>query len=131
MSHSSPHKAQLEPLSALAAVLAITMAISLYAGVYANALPHRTETAPATATTDRVVHALSTGGVIDPTRLSRPTITATVPASMSVAVTLYTDEYRWSIGATPPDHATRTVRTVPIRVAGTISVGQLRVVIWS
>lgn len=118
-------------MSALAAVLAITMVLSLYAGVYDDTIPTRTDEPSVASTTDRLLHALTTGAVIDPTALTHATIDAAIPESIAVAVTVYTHHHRWSVGPTPPDHATRTVRTVPVRVEGEVHIGHLQVVVWT
>jgi len=128
MSRSSD-RATTEPLAALVAMFAIAAGLTLYSGVLDTALVSSTSDHNlATATADDVERRLTTGGVVDPDRLSDSL--AAIPDGYEGNVTL-TAEGRFSVGPTPPEDADRAYRTVSVVLGpATVRRGRLRVSVW-
>jgi len=122
-------RGQLSPTAALVAVATIGMGISLYATVFAGAvpLPDRNVAEP---TLERVHSTVVTAGVADPSRLEQAK--GNGPDGYRLRVSLRLESQRWTAGPTPPangvDAAGRqaAVRTGP----GRVRTGRLRVVVW-
>lgn len=131
MPHSPRRRAQLEPIAALAAVLAVTTVLGIYAGVFTATTAQPSSAAPIEPTLQRVVHTLSNGGVVDPARLTDSVLAPVVPVQILLNVTLRTDEAQWTIGPTPPPEAARATRPVPVTVERTVTIGRIRVVVWT
>lgn len=125
----SSDRGQVEPLAALAAVLAVSAGLVVYAGVLDEAIPEQPESETPTTILDSVHRSLQTAGVASPDRLA--TAAATVPDGWQANVTLSAGGQRWHRGPEPPDGADRATRRVSVRVAPKqIEPGQLRVVVW-
>ena len=123
-------RGQVEPLAALAAVLAVGIALVLYADALSVASPSPTDPGVANATLDPVQDELSEGAVANPDRISSAAETG--PAGHRVNVTLSAGDRSWSAGPTPPPETEEASRPTSVRVAaGRIEPGQLRVVVWT
>jgi hypothetical protein len=125
-----PGRAQVEPLAALAAVFAVCVGLTLYAGVLSSVTPG-TSRDLAEPTLDRVHDRLSTGGVGVPARLD--TAAHAGPDGYDLNVSLTADDRRWTLGPSPPPGVADTAsRSTGVRVAaGRVRPGRLRVVVWS
>ncbi|WP_276260940.1 DUF7285 family protein [Haloglomus litoreum] len=124
-------RGQVEPLAALAAILAVTAGFGLYTGALHAAVPTPAEPGLAPTALDAVAGAASDPtGVVDPERLS-PALAAG-PDRKLVNATLDAGRRRWTVGPPVPDDARDRARrrvavdTGPNRTA----VGTLRVVVW-
>lgn len=130
-SRASLRRGQVEPLAALAAVFAVTVALGLYAGALQSASPPVAEPDPAPPALDAVAGAASDAtGVLDPGRLA-PALGA-APDDRRVNATLTADGRQWRVG--PPTPATvsgRAGRRVAVATApNRTAVGRLRVIVW-
>jgi hypothetical protein len=130
MSPSSA-RATAEPLAALVAVFAVTLGVSLYAGVLDDAFgtldDDRNIAAP---TADAVEQRVTSTGIVQPERLSGGL--SAVPANYhgNATVTATTGE-RWSTGREPPNSADTETRTVSVQVGpGSVRRGTLTVRVW-
>jgi hypothetical protein len=123
---SSGDRGYVEPVVALAAVLAVSAGLTVYVGT----LGETSATADrerATTILDSVVGDARTLGVLGPESLAVPE----TPVGLSVNLTLETSSMRWARGKTPPPTADRTDRRVSVRVApGSVEPGRLRVTVW-
>lgn len=145
-SAAPPSRGQVEPFAALAAVLAVGLAISLYAGVLADAAPGASDRTVAETTLDRVARSASDGSVVVPDRI--PEALAVTPDGYRVNVTLAAGGTTLRAGPTPPESADltqpesadptqpesadRATRRVSVRLApGNVRPGRLTVVVWS
>mgnify|MGYP000388474981 CR=1 FL=1 len=128
MSRSSA-RAATEPLAALVAVFAVTAGLALYAGTLDDTLAGVAgERDVAGPTADAVERRLTTGGVVDPARVSGSL--SAVPSGYEGAVTLRA-ERRWSAGPTPPAGADTDNRTVSVALGpATVRRGRLTVAVW-
>lgn len=124
MSRSSD-EGQTEPLSALVAVAAVCLALSLYAGLVDDRLP--TESGPDPAVTlERVVDDIAPAGVAVPGRLG----VLTGPSARR-NVSLAVANRSWTVGPTPPPDASTARRPIPIaRGPARVTAGRLRVSVW-
>lgn len=117
-----------EPIAAIAAVFAVGVGLTVYAGGLQGALaPDSGDTAVAETVLSEIAANASTMGVLDPSavRTGRP------PAGWSANVTLSTREGRWQTGPTPPARADSATRRVSVRLApGTVRPGRLTVEAW-
>lgn len=127
---SSSDRAQVEPLAALAAVFAVGVGLSLYAGALDATLPQLTserEVAPAAA--DRVLDEASTGAAVEPP-LGEP-VTAARPTGYELNATLGTGDATWTGGPPVPDRAECERRDVSVHVEpGRVRPGSLEVCVW-
>lgn len=129
-------RAQVEPVAALVALLAVGAGLGLYAVALEEAAPDR-ERDPATTTLDRVEREATVSGVVDPERL-------TIPAGVARGATTVRAELRaagrsWRVGESgavegsdrrSTRNRTEATRAVTVRVAPGENVrGTLRVVI--
>lgn len=122
-------RGQVEPLAALAAVLAVTAGMVVYADVLDERVPTTSDRDVAETTVERVATTLRTTGVADPGRLD--TARATIPAGWTGNLTLRAGGKRWTRGPTPPAESQRATRRLSVAVAPMeLRPGQLRVVIW-
>ncbi|MDS0220680.1 hypothetical protein NDI54_04855 [Haloarcula sp. S1AR25-5A] len=130
MSPSSA-RATTEPLAALVAVFAVTLGMSLYAGVLDDAFRTLDDDRNiATPTADTVEQQVTSAGIVQPERLSMglDTMPANYHGNATVATT--TGE-RWSTGREPPNSADTETRTVSVRVRpGSVHRGTLTVRVW-
>jgi len=122
-------KGQVEPTAALAAVFAVCVGVSLYAGVLHGALPGPGERAVATQAVDRVHEQASTAGVVRPGKLDRAP--AAAPAGHRLNATLTVGERRWRVGPAPPAAADGATRRVSVHLGpASVRPGRLGVVLW-
>jgi len=130
MSRSSARRAQVEPVAAVVAVLALCLAVAAYGAVSAGVLPERTSTAPAERVLDDAVDAATPAGsvVVSPSHLSE----SVAPAGYDATLRLTAGERSWTAGpAEPPSDAASATRRVPVRVAnGDARPGRLTVEVW-
>jgi len=128
MSRSSA-RAATEPLAALVAVVAVSTGLALYAGVLEDSIDRATgERDVAGPTADAVERRLTSGGIVDPDRVSGAL--SAVPAGYEGNVTL-TAERRWTVGPSPPPSADTDERTVSVALGpATVRRGRLRVAVW-
>ena len=128
MLRSSARRGQVEPLAAIAAVFALGVGLTVYAGALTDALPGGSEPSvqPTLGSAERAV---SDGGVVDPGRLTAAR--AATPDGHRLNATLETDERRWHLGPTPPGTARNGTARVSVRTApGRVRPGRLTVRIW-
>jgi len=122
-----------EPVAALVALIAVGMALSLYAGALDDATPDRNRDRAALLF-EEVYDDVVSGGVVHPTRLTVPNES---PPKVDVGVALVTRNDSWTAGivnTTRPFPETADVATgaVSIRVGpGETRAGELRVVVRS
>jgi|AntRauMinimDraft_4_1070384.scaffolds.fasta_scaffold00237_21 hypothetical protein len=126
-------RAAVEPIAALVAVLAVGAALGLYTVALSDATPE-TERPSAEAALDRIEPDVTTGGVVDPTRLND------IEFRFATALELTADGERWRVdsGDGAPESATAqplgsvavAERTVTVRVDPGRNVrGTLRVMV--
>ena len=116
----SSGRGQVEPVAALAAVLAVCVGLSIYAGVVDDVAfggGDRSAAPDATArqVADAVADAARSSGALVPDRLVEALDTG--PAGYRVNATLRTADRRWAAGPTPP------ARTRSARIRVTARVG--------
>ena len=129
MSRSSARRGSVEPIAAVAALLAVTAGLGLYAGVLDDARPE-TDRDVATPTLDRVYDRTSELAVVVPDGIDAARRAG--PDGYRVNVTLWADGRRWTAGPEPPARADRASRSVSVRLApGRLRAGRLRVEVWS
>ncbi|WP_049934092.1 DUF7285 family protein [Halarchaeum acidiphilum] len=129
MSRSSG-RAQVEPTAALAAVLALTLALGIYASAYA-AVPTGNAASPASSASAlaALTDALGTG----------PTSPAAVRAAVrdldsegSLNATLRTPTRVWAVGPPRPPRTRVASAALPVRVApDRVRPGRLSVAVWT
>jgi len=135
MSRSSG-RAQVEPLVALAAVLAAAVGMTLYAGVvdgYLDSTERRSAVESTTHLTqqaaDRVAGGARVDGSLRPERLAAGADAG--PAGYRVNATLRTRASRWRAGPTPPAEAALASRRVSVHLGpGRVRPAVLRVRVW-
>lgn len=126
----SSDSAQVEPLAALAAVLAVGVALSLYAGAL--------ETAMLSLGSDREMASTAADRLLDETSgvaVVRPPIddaaTTARPAGHDLNATLRADERAWRVGPSLAGAADCERRRVSVRTApGAVDPGLLEVCVW-
>ncbi|MDQ2073107.1 DUF7285 family protein [Haloarcula sp. NS06] len=120
-----------EPVAALVAVFAVTLGVSLYAGVVDQAFGTLDDDRNiATPTADAVEQRLSSTGVVQPEGIDNAL--DAVPANYhgNATITATTGE-RWSGGRESPSNADTETRTVSVRVGpGAVRRGTLTVRVW-
>lgn len=123
-------RGQTEPLAALAAVFAVTIGLSLYAGVLDDALTGPPDRNIADSTLDRIERTVAPTGVAVPTRLDDAMEQA--PDGHRLNVTLAADGHVWSAGPVPPNATVdRASARLAVEVTPTVvPPGELRVVTW-
>ena len=132
-------RAQAEPVVALVALFAVSMGVSLYAGVLDDvSTTVGVDRDVATPTLERAHDATTTAGVIDPHALGRSL--AVGPDGYDLNVTVRGANRTWHAGPPAPTRTSRTssetsdsaTRLASVRVApGRVRPGTLRVVVWS
>lgn len=122
----SSARGYVEPIAALAAVFALAVGLTLYAGTLQTATDGderriaRTALESLTQDGERL-------GVLRPDRLRA----ARVPAGWSANLTLVSPAGRWTTGEVPPADARRASKRVAVRLGpGDVRPGRLRVAIW-
>lgn len=122
-------RGQAEPFAALAAILAVSAGMVVYAGVLDEAVPGHPDDETPDEILDGVHDTLRETGVVDPGHLDAAV--ATVPDGWEANVTLTTERTRWQRGPTPPASPERATRRVSVQLSSQrIRPGQLRVVVW-
>jgi len=130
MARSSARKGQTEPVAALAAVVIVAAALSLYVGAFEATRPGSPERSPAEQAADRIERALTRGGIVDPGRLDRAL--AMRPEGYHCNVTLRYGTETGHAGPAAPETADRASRRVSIRTTGgSITPGRVEVAVWS
>lgn len=128
MSRSSASRGQVEPLAAVAAVFAVGVGLTMYAGALEDARPGGNDPAVQPAL-DSAERAVSEGGVVEPRRLSAALEAA--PEGHRLNATLETRGTRWQVGPTPPAIARNATARVSVRAApGEVRPGRLTVRVW-
>jgi hypothetical protein len=123
-------RGQVEPLAAIAAVLAVGAGLTLYAGAVDDVLGADSDRATADIVLDRGVDELSEAGVVEPAAIDRTRDIA--PAGWHVNVTVRAQGVDRSVGPTPPPHAERASERVGVRAGpGAVNPGRVRVVVWT
>lgn len=122
----SSARGYVEPVVALAAVMALGVGLTLYA----SALGAR-EQADGRQVAETVLESVSgqaeSLGVLRPGALR----SASVPPGWSANLTVVSPAGRWSTGGTPPPTADRARRRVTVRLApGVLRPGVLKVAVW-
>lgn len=129
MSRSWARRGQAEPLAALAAVLVLGIALSLYADALAFVEPAPTPGATADATLQAVRDAVHEDGAAVPARLS--TAVQAGPAGHEVNASLVAGGERWAAGPAPPTEGARADARTAVRLdRWTVTPGRLEVVVW-
>jgi hypothetical protein len=122
-------RAQTEPLAALAAVLAVTAGLTIYAGTLDRAVSPASDRRIAETTLQRVTTTIESTGVTEPSRLTAAD--DAIPDGWHGNVTLRTDDRRWANGPRPPSDSDSATRRLSVRVSPMeIRPGRLRVVVW-
>jgi len=129
MSRSRERRAQVEPVAAVVAVLALCLALVAYGAVGESVVPTPGASAPADQVLDDAVDAATPPGsvVVSPSRLE-----AVAPAGYETGVRLVAGERTWTAGASdPPPEAASASRRVPVRVGpDDVVPGRLTVEVW-
>ncbi|MFC7134142.1 MULTISPECIES: DUF7285 family protein [Salinibaculum] len=125
----SSGRGQVEPLAALAAVLAVSAGLVIYADTLEEAVTPAPERETPEVILDGVERTLEEAGVVDPARLE--SAMAALPSGWHGNLTLRAGGKQWSRGPTPPSDADRATARVSVRIApAKVRPGQLRVVVW-
>jgi hypothetical protein len=132
MSRSSG-RGQVEPTAALAAVFAVCVGLSLYAGVVGDVVSPVTTSAGSGGTArqaaDAVADAARSSGALVPERLAGAVEAG--PSGHRLNATLSTADRRWTAGPTPPAGATPARLRVSARVGpADVDPATLRVEVW-
>lgn len=129
MRRSSVDRGQTEPFAALVAVVALGLALSLYAGVLSSVRQPAGTDDVADRTLDAVHRAASDAAVVNASRLDAAR--GTGPPRRQVNATLRTEDRRWASGPEPAGDVARAGTYVPVSLGrGRISRGRLTVRVW-
>lgn len=130
MSRSSARRAQVEPVAALAAVVAVCAGVTLYAAAVQGVLPGERSVSVAEPALTGVEDRLTTFGVAEPEQL--PVTTAAAPDGYAMNVTLSAGDECWSVGPPPVEETEIARQRLSIRTApGIVREGRLRVEVWT
>lgn len=122
----SSARGYVEPIAALAAVFALGVGLTMYAGTLADA-GTGDDRQVARTVLDSLTQEAETLVVLRPGRLHA----AAVPNGWSANLTLVSPAGRWTRGAAPPPDADRASRRVAVRLGpGRVRPGRLRVAVW-
>lgn len=129
----SSGRGQVEPTAALAAVFAVCLGLSLYAGVAGDVVSGGGASSGPDATArqaaDAVADAARTSGSIVPGRLDGAL--GAGPSGYRANATLRTADRRWTAGPTPPERATSAGLRATARVGpADVDPATLRVEVW-
>ncbi|WP_026190264.1 DUF7285 family protein [Halomicrobium katesii] len=128
MSRSSA-RGQVEPLVALVAVAAVSLALSLYAGVLGDALPSQRDRELPETTLAAVDDHLAPAGVVEPRRVSDAVDAG--PSGYHTNVSVTADGRQWQAGPVAPDDAGTASERVSVRTRPAhVDAGRLRVAVW-
>jgi hypothetical protein len=127
----SSDRATTEPLVVLVAVFAVTLGVTLYAGVVDEAFGTLDDDRNiATSSADAVEQRLSSAGVVRPGGLNSALDAVPADYHVNVTITATTGE-RWGGGREPPSNADTETRIVSVRVRpGAVRRGTLTVRVW-
>lgn len=126
----SANRGQTEPVAALVAVVAVAMALAVYAGAFEANLPGPVDRNHAEAAADRVERAVTVGGVARPGRLADAL--DRVPAGYRANATLTVGDRTEHAGPEFPVTADDASRRVSVRIdAGRVAPGRLEVRVWT
>jgi alkaline phosphatase len=122
----SSARGYVEPVAAIAAVVAVATGLTIYVGVLGNSLG--TDERPVAPTVlEDVREAGGTLRVVSPDDV----VDATPPAGWHANVTLATRAGRWTSGPAPPADAGTARAEVAVRLGpGTVRPGHLTVEVW-
>lgn len=127
--HSSGCRGQVEPLAAIAAVLAVCAGLTLYAGTVDEFVGDSGERETVDIALDATVDSLSTAGVVSPKEVH--SVDEAIPQGWHANVTVTADGVNQSAGPTPPPGASEGSRRVGVQVEpGTVRPGRVTVVVW-
>lgn len=122
-------RGQVEPLAALAAILAVGAALTIYGGVLSDIRDGGDDRETVEIALDNAADKLTVAGVAHPQRLSRTGEAA--PDGWQINVTLRGDGTVRQVGPEPPPDAERASRPIGVRTGpGRVGAGELRVVLW-
>ncbi|WP_372480486.1 hypothetical protein ACAH01_05375 [Halomicrobium sp. HM KBTZ05] len=122
-------RGQVEPIVALVAVAAVSIALSLYAGVLDDTLPGERERELPETTLSAVDDHLAPAGVVEPGRLSDAVDAG--PSGYHTNVSVTADGRQWRVGPVPPDDAGTASEQVSVRTKPAhVDAGRLRVAVW-
>lgn len=127
---SSSGRAQTEPITALAAVFALGIGLSLYAGVLDTTLPQlRTDREMAPHAADRLEAEVSAFGAVQPPL--EGTIEPARPTGYRLNATVRSKAGRWPGGPPRPSDAECVDREVTVRLSpARVRPGVLEVCVW-
>lgn len=127
---SSSDSGQTEPLAALAAVFALGVGLTLYAGALDSTLPRLSSDREMSATAaDRLTAEASSLGAVDPPVSSA--VSAARPTGHRLNATLQTADSKWHVGPPTPRDIECERRRVSVRVSsGRVRPGRLEVCAW-
>lgn len=129
MRPSSADRGQTEPFAALVAVVALGLALSLYAGVLSSVRQPAKPDDVADRTLDAVRRAASDAAVVKANRLDAAR--GAGPPNRRVNATLTTADRRWASGPDPAGNVARADSYVPVGLGtGRVSRGHLTVRVW-
>lgn len=130
MSRSSG-RAQVEPTAALAAVLALTVALGLYAAVHASVPLGGSEAHPATAAREHVAAALGDETAVPASLPAAAADAANATPTSSLNATLRTASGVWTVGPPRPPRADVSTQVLPVDTGnGVVRPGRLTVAVW-
>lgn len=132
-------RAQTEPFAALAAVVVVALALSVWAGAFEGSLPEPVDRDLAEPTADRVERALTVGGIVRPERLTRNSsgrapsrlVNRSAPESYRLNVTIVRDGGRQSVGPAAPSTTETATRRISAGRPGSVSPARLEVRVWA
>ncbi len=119
----SSARGYVEPLAAIAAVFAVVIGLTIYAGTVDD-VRQPGERSVAKTVLDELRQDAMVDGVLEPDRLR----TVEPPTGWTVNVTLASPTGRWSRGPRPPNAADRARRTVAVRL-GPDEIGPARLTV--
>jgi hypothetical protein len=129
MRRSSADRGQTEPYAALVAVVAMGLALSLYAGVLSSIHQPAAPDDVADRTLDAVRRAASDAAVVNASRLEDAR--AAGPPHRRVNATLWTKTQRWASGPVPDGDVAKAETHVPVGLGtGEVTRGRLTVRVW-
>lgn len=124
----SSGRGQVEPLTALAAVLAVGIGLALYGSVVETVVPESPDRRVPQEVLDRLLEP-GFSPTVEPSRVKG--VAAAMPSGWRANVTLASGGAARSVGPVPPTDALTTSRPVSVRVAaGRVRPGKLIVRVW-
>jgi|AntRauTorcE11898_2_1112593.scaffolds.fasta_scaffold01155_4 hypothetical protein len=129
-SSAPERRGQASPTAALAAVAAVGIGLSLYASIFAGAVP-TADRDVATPTLTAVHEVVAPTGVAEPERIDAAVDAG--PTGWSLRIELRAGPQQWTAGTAPRPESTiqSAGRRVPVRTSpGQVEFGWLRVVVY-